>query len=301
MSFNGSTLYLYKNGVLSATAISGTMQAPGVAFMIGTNYAAVPTEQWGGSIDQVRYYNYARTQAQIAYGYNRGGPVGWWKMDECQGNTINDASGNGNNGTLIIGAGGTQSALGTCTTATTAWGNGVIGKFGSSISFDGTDDDASVPNNGIFNRVDGQELSVSTWINPARLAGQYQDIVTTRDVSVGHNWILYQHVTDGSVQLHGAAQNKSTYIPPINQWTHIVATVNAAGLYRLYANGVLVQGPIAFNFAAASPAVLFIGREPSGSEHYQGKLDDVQIFNYALTDKQISVLFNQGSTLRFGQ
>ena len=43
------------------------------------------TQQYQGKIDQVKLFNYARTQAQIAYDYNRGGPIAHYKFDECRG------------------------------------------------------------------------------------------------------------------------------------------------------------------------------------------------------------------------
>jgi Tfp pilus assembly protein PilX len=206
-------------------------------------------------------------------------PMGWWKMDDASGTTAVDSSGNGNNGTLFNGA---------------IWTT--LGKIGGALDFNGTDGYVNIANNGgFFSRVDGQELSLSVWINPSRLGGQYQDIVTLRDASVGHNWILYQHTLDGSVQLHGTSQNKSGYVPATGSWTHIVATVNAAGIYNLYANGVLVQGPMAYNFQPASPSILSIGRYPNGSEYYQGKIDNVKIFNRALSASEVMAEYNNGA------
>jgi len=66
--------------------------------------------------------------------YNETGLVGSWHFEEGAGTVITDSSGSGNNGTLTIGASGTQ------TTAAQAWSNGASGKFGGAISFDGTDD-----------------------------------------------------------------------------------------------------------------------------------------------------------------
>jgi len=58
------------------------------------------TAYFPGKIDHVRIYDYARTPAQIAWDYNRGAPVGWWKFDKGEGLTAYDSSGNENNGTL---------------------------------------------------------------------------------------------------------------------------------------------------------------------------------------------------------
>ncbi|KKU90523.1 MAG: hypothetical protein UY22_C0054G0004, partial [Candidatus Amesbacteria bacterium GW2011_GWC1_48_10] len=96
---------------------------------------------WAGQLDNVSIYNYARSSAQIAWDYNRGKPVGWWKFDECAGATANDSSGNGNNGTIYpVSVGNT--AVGTCSsgTSTEMWNDGTTGKRNASLGFDGSDD-----------------------------------------------------------------------------------------------------------------------------------------------------------------
>jgi len=169
-------------------------------------------------------------------------------------------------------------------TAVSGW-QGVNG-----LAFDGTDDSVKKTTT-VYNRTNGQEISIAVWINPSRLAGQYQEIVASRDPSV-YNWMLYQHTTGGSVQLHGTNQNKSTFIPTINQWTFIVATVNSAGVSKLYANGILVQTVTDYLFGSAATE-LAIGNYDS-TEHYKGLIDDVRIFSAALSQAQIQQHYANG-------
>jgi hypothetical protein len=159
------------------------------------------------------------------------------------------------------------------------------GKYGRAGKFDGVDDYVRVTGTSAFNRTTGQELTVEAWIKPSRLAGYYQDIVVSRSAGA-YNWMLYQHTTDGSVALHGSAQNKSTYIPPVDTWTHIAATVNSSGSYTLYANGAVVQGPQAYTYNLTTPNELSIGNYGS-AEPYQGSIDDVRIYGNARTQAQI--------------
>jgi hypothetical protein len=148
-TYDGTTQKIYINGIEKAdsTAESGDIFKNNADLIIGTQPRnASPTTVFenylDGSIDQVRIYDYARTPAQIAWDYNRGKPVAHWKFDECQGGTAYDASGNGNDGTITIGATGTQDGIGTCTDGDTsnAWYNGRSGKYNSGMSFDGSDD-----------------------------------------------------------------------------------------------------------------------------------------------------------------
>lgn len=59
---------------------------------------------------------------------------GYWTLSEGVGSAAYDASGNSINGIASIGTSGTQTAT------TTAWSNGLTGKIGQSLNFDGTDD-----------------------------------------------------------------------------------------------------------------------------------------------------------------
>ena len=81
------TLKVYLNGVLvgSDTNITDTPSTFSQSLEIGKGYT---NEEFDGVIDQVRIYDYARTPAQIAWDYNRGKPVGHWKMDKGSGTTV---------------------------------------------------------------------------------------------------------------------------------------------------------------------------------------------------------------------
>ncbi|PIZ46504.1 hypothetical protein COY32_03180, partial [candidate division WWE3 bacterium CG_4_10_14_0_2_um_filter_41_14] len=131
--YDGTTKKIYKDGVPYSTSESktGSILVPSTYACIGASPgsgSSCAAEFFNGQIDKVTIYDYARTPAQIAYDYNRGAPVAWYKMDECEGGTLFDSSASngsgGNNGTITIGATGTQTSAGTCSTSGTAWGNG---------------------------------------------------------------------------------------------------------------------------------------------------------------------------------
>ena len=80
---SNQTIDLYVDGIGETLGASSTVMNTGPVNQIGRNWSTSSN----ASIDQVRIYNYARTPAQIAYDYNKGGPIGWWRFDECQGST----------------------------------------------------------------------------------------------------------------------------------------------------------------------------------------------------------------------
>lgn len=199
-------------------------------------------------------------------------PIAWYKMDET--------TWNGTAGEVVNSTTNSYDATSSGGAYTTA-----AGKYGRAGIFDGVDDYVRVTDTPAFNRTTGQEMTVEAWIKPGRLAGYYQDIVASRS-SGTYNWMLYQHEDDGSVQLHGSVQNKSTYVPAIDTWTHIAATVNSSGSYTLYANGVVVQGPQAYTYSLTTPNELSIGNFGT-DEYYLGAIDDVRIYDYARSQANI--------------
>jgi hypothetical protein len=140
----------------------------------------------------------------------------------------------------------------------------------------------------IINRNDGQEITVSCWIKPLRTSGQYSIIATNRsnDDTI-YNWIFYQHTDNGAISFHGDAQNKSTYIPTINQWINAVNTVTAAGVSTLYINGVSVFVASGYTYGNGTPSRLGIGANPSSAESFQGSIAQTLIYNRALSAVEV--------------
>lgn len=246
---------------------------------------------FSGMIDQVRIYDYARTSAQIAYDYNRGGPVGWWKLDECQGSVAYDSSGVGNTGTITIGASGTQNTLGTCQVGTSAaWTNGASGKWNSSLNFDGTDD--YIPTStGALNNL--SNLTVSFWAK-----------------GTGSPWGQGDGATSSFMEatrifFRGSTASQSWYISNpfnANDWHHYLVTRTATSV-ALYKDGKLSQGPQSFSDSGTiTPATTYnflIGRTGTGSagatSYFTGQIDDVRVYNYALTATQVKTLYSGGA------
>jgi hypothetical protein len=154
------------------------------------------------------------------------------------------------------------------------------------FTFNGTNNFATVSSTG-FNRTNGQALSVAIWIKPARNGGTYQDLVTCRNTSL-FNWILYQHTDGGEISLHGAAQNKSTYVAPLNTWTYITATVTTDGISTIYANGVPKYRVVGYTYNAQAPGAVYIGVANTGlQEAYKGGVGTVAIYNRALSAPEV--------------
>jgi len=221
-----------------------------------------------GLIDQVRIYNYARTPAQIAWDYNKGKPVAWYKFNECQGVTTNNSvSTAAYNGAISIGSSGTQSQLGTCaigTGSTAAWGNGSTGKYGGSLNFDGTDDYVSVGTGSSAN-------SVSFWAKPTSNTASMVQLATGIGVTASSGVITAPGFTSPTIYVNGIPGSTLT----ADTWQMITVT-----------------SATAVNASAIKFGLV-------GSTYYSGQMDEIKIWNYPLTSVQVKTEFNQGSAVRF--
>ncbi len=208
------------------------------------------------------------------------GLVGHWTFDgKDMISNVADVSGQGNHGSLVG-----------QTSTTTA-----IGKIGQALDFDGSDDDVQL----LSNPLDGvSAFSISGWVNPDSTSSGTFSLVS-RWAGGGDNQILIRG-GDGGVQFYtfnaSAVQvggNISTY--SINTWQHFVATYDGSTM-RMYKDGVVSATTYSQtgNMANTSGGPRIGGGSGSGSEYYMnGQIDDVRIYNRALSASEITQLYNQ--------
>jgi len=314
MTRNASTgaIAIYIDGILndSATGTTGTATALTINTIGAINGAFNPNNDYIGHIDNIRIYDYVRTPAQITWEYNHGGPIAYFKLDECSGSTANDSSLNNNTGTISIGASGSQTSAGSCNsgTSTEAWNNGNSGKYNGSLKFDGTDDYVSAASSNSLKLT--SRGTISAWINAAAI-GQFRTIVDK-----GVNWStsqdfysLYLNSSNrATCTLGNTASSIATVTTQTNAlstsvWYHLVCTWDGTTM-RIYVNGVqnntASQGSIVPDTSTSS---FYIGRAgvPGGyTDDFSGQIDDVRIYNYALTAAQVRTTMAEGSAVRFG-
>jgi len=276
---------------------TGTISYWGFQYnVIGRGYNA---DYFTGKLDQIRIYNYARTPAQIAYDYNKGAPIGHWKFDECQGNIAYDSSGVGNTGTITIGA-NIQNTIGTCSGGgSSAWGVGSTGKTNSAINLDGNDDYINITSNLLAGTM--PQISVSAWIKNGNSGNE--TIIATRGWYSGDTgwgwWLLKDH--DNKLKFGiNTDDNEAVFNQTIDTtettWYHVVGTYDGATI-NIYVNGVKGT-PYSKTGSIIFGANTYIGRGTYNgglAYHFNGLIDDVRIYNYALTSEQVKQVYNNGA------
>jgi hypothetical protein len=270
------------------------------AFTIGETSTS---EEIAGHIDRVVVYNYARKQSQLAWDYNRGAPLAWWKMDECSGTTLNDSSGNSLNGTITIDAGGANTTIGTCSSgvSTESWNNGTTGKINSSFDADGNGDRASVADNNILD-ITG-DFTLSAWIN--REANTTGQVISKTNGGTSGGYALLTG-TSGEVYCrtnNGTTSNDSytaTGIVSSGTGWHHIAAVRTGTSCRVFVDGIDKTVTAATHTTLTANALtLNIASMPNATELINAKIDDARVYNYALTATQLKTLYNNGA-VNFG-
>lgn len=297
-----SKIYVYIDGASDINAAdTRTGNFNGSTYRIGEDDSGY---NMNGSMDNVLIYNYARSSAQISWDYNNGAPIGLWKFDECQGSTIYDSADITNTAAITIGASGTQSTVGTCAVNTTsARYTGREGKINAALNFDGTDDYAVRTGTALPTG----DISISAWVY--RNATNNAHTIVKASPGDGTNELKFAIMAsdDGTnpnklrFTVDGTSTYSQTALSSANTWYHVVG-VRSGSTVRMYINGKLdpVSGSdgTALNFGSCN---LFIGGSPGSgcsatlTEYFNGKIDDLRIYNYALNATQVSQIMNDGA------
>ena len=193
------------------------------------------------------------------------------------GNT-NDESSNGNHGT-VFGASLT---------------NDRFGNSNSAYSLDGVDDYLVAPHQPWLN-LPG-DFTLSAWVLSDVTQGA-NNFVIAKGAGVfplPHEYALYFANGDNKPRfsVNNASFNNSHLHPPViaptDEWIHILA-VAESGVLRLYVDAVeLASG--SYTYSSTTTDLFFGLLSP---QYYRGSLDDIRIYNRALTDAEIQVLFNE--------
>lgn len=271
------------------------------AFQDGTGTAPLSGSFLTGSLDGVRIYNYARTADEVNADYNDGlaarfgsestlgqGLVGYWNMEEGSGQTVQDRSGNGNDGVL-----GANAAVDSADPSF-APGHDASGPAGTGLVFDGINDYVSAGNGSSLN-VTGA-ISMSVWVKPAVSDGNL-----VRKVAVNQGYMMYlisnQRVEIGSNEFSSTLTTSNSAIT-LNSWNHIVATIDGSGVANIFVNGVLVKtGNLQVLNTTTGSSFIIGGSSWSSGAYANGVLDEVRLYKRALSPDEVRQLYNQKKPL----
>ena len=218
------------------------------------------------------------------------GMVAGYAFDEGSGTSAADASGHGIGGTLTNGA---------------SW---AAGKYVGAVSLDGIDDYVDLGNPTAL-RLTGS-MTVSAWINSSAFPGDDAPVVSKRGGSVGFQ---LDTTIDSGPRKVGFKLTSSTGADMIrygttpmqtNTWYHIAGVYDAVtATLNVYLNGQVEAGAQVGDVTSTqldSAQNVLIGRRWNGSDLFNGRIDDVRIYDRALTAAEIQADMADGLGLPSG-
>ena len=182
------------------------------------------------------------------------GLVAWYKLD----GNANDSSGNGFNGTA----------------SNVSWVNGKIGQAGSFLV-----SGSKV----VINPISGNILTYSAW-------HKWDTNSTTWRTIFGNNGNIHHLIfnNDRSVNIWDGTRRNFGYNSPDNDWHHYLVILENASNAKLYVDGIY-RGETVTTLNTFNHPIEVIGNW--GSNNYPvGLLDDVRIYDHALSPKEIKLL-----------
>jgi len=210
------------------------------------------------------------------------GLVGYWGFDEGSGTVAHDASSYANNGV-----------------ASSTWAGG---KIGSAAGFDGVDDNVDVPNNASFNSLTTFSVELWTYYGGNNSPSVYPGLVSDGVDATTDGWSFMISGSTGRAYAFfydtngiGRSIASATLSPlvPVNSWAHLVLTFVSGGSVITYMNGQKYYETTTAYTPKVATGDLLIGRSRTG-QYYQGKIDEVRIYNRALSDAEVKYHYNRG-------
>ncbi len=170
----------------------------------------------------------------------------------------------------------------------------VDGKLLNAMAFDGAGDYIDT---GTWNPNDhSAQLTIAMWVKWAGLNGQYQGLMGKRDGwgAATMMWQLELNIDTGSL----AFAREGSYPPgtgalPVGEWAFVAVTFDGTNA-TIYRDGLAVASG-AFSFGSGTSTRLVVGAsEANGGNPFNGALDDVRIYNYALDALEVAHLYTDG-------
>ena len=196
------------------------------------------------------------------------GLVAAYSFDAGAGSMLADVSGRGNSGAI---AGATWTAA---------------GKSGGALSFDGDDDWVSIADAAALDLTYG--MTMEAWVKPSALGGSWRTVLEkSRNSRVAYGLFASEETSRSAAQI--SVNNVRTArgpALPLGVWSHLAATYDGSTL-RLYVNGTFAASANVNGDIHPSPDPLYIGGTPAGAEWFVGQIDEVRIYNRALSEYEL--------------
>ena len=300
---NNNGIKLYLNGSL---ADSDTWDG---TFMTYTNanykfnrigYSGSSVAYFKGKIDQVRFFDRALTSNEVTTLYSETSST--VNTLQILGDTscIAAYTFEGNANDLSTNYNGTASNViydysGTASSSVTY----AAGKFDKAAVFDGSSSIIDLGSSSPLNTFGGEQ-TISLWIYPT--TSTHQEIIGYRNDTT-LQWNYVEKMSNNTIRflLRSSASPltvfNTTGTVTINQWNHIVVTVNSTTA-KIYINNGTAESLASTVTSFSNSESTKIGEYDAlqGVNYFNGKIDQIRIFDKSLSSGEVNSLYNETAT-----
>ena len=297
-SYDGATMRLYVDGVLVGSRASAkSLVDHSGPLRLGTHSSG--SDAFTGSLDEVAVYERALSSAEVAAHVEAGGgsyrgavlddsPASYWRFEDIAeaGAAIDETA---------SGRTGTGCGQGTATGSLLATGSSHSAGFSSCGP-------PSAPGIGFGDTLDfaGQApFTLEAWVRPRTLDGTARRIISKEATngSGRQGYLLYltssgfgfqRRLNDSYDTLFSTAVT-----PALHRAHHIAASYDGATM-RLYVDGVLVGSRASAKSLVDHSGPLRLGTHSSGSDAFTGSLDEVAVYERALSSAEVAAHVEAG-------
>lgn len=215
------------------------------------------------------------------------GLVAWWKLDETSGTSAADSSGNGHDGTYARDASNTTAS----------------GRVVRCYDPNGTTDYVWASCNQVNNAASG---TIAYWTN--RASGS-KSAAGCHDGSASNCLKLQWHTTNTVyISVGNAGEQYYGYTSTATGWHHVcgVYDASASPKLKIYVDGSSVTptsgtGATITSLGSTAGSVAWIGRDPTGTGYCTDPIDDVRVYNRALSASDVAELYAYTGALAYSR
>ena len=161
------------------------------------------------------------------------------------------------------------------------------GKFNGALSFNGTNASVSVPDSATLDLTTG--MTLEAWVRPAVAGGWRTAIAKDQPGNLAYGMYTNTNGTfpGGEISVGGSQRSlNGTSTLPVGSWSHVAATYDGATL-RIFVNGTQSAQLAVAGSIATSSSALHIGGNGVWGEWFNGTIDEVRVYNRALSAAEL--------------